>query len=241
MDSLIAAAARALAAGDALGALKRIALREDPPALALRGMPLSISAGVGFSTIVKACLLPRSCAERSEQWFGNVDALDEEPVLRRPATVAVVRRRPLTLSSPYVGIIALARVLRPTARESRTRAMNIAVGQDPPVIEIRDLHKRYDALEVLRGVDLTVPSGSVLALLGSNGAGKTTAVRILSTLLKADGGSARVNGYDVATQAADVRASISLTGQFAAVDEILPLHPDQRAPCWRISGRKRLS
>jgi ABC-2 type transport system ATP-binding protein len=88
-------------------------------------------------------------------------------------------------------------------------------------IEIVGLTKSYGDNAVLRGVDLTVPSGSVLALLGSNGAGKTTAVRILSTLLKADGGSARVNGYDVAAQAADVRASISLTGQFAAVDEVL--------------------
>jgi ABC-2 type transport system ATP-binding protein len=71
------------------------------------------------------------------------------------------------------------------------------------------------------GVDLSVPAGTIVALLGSNGAGKTTAVRILSTLLKADGGTATVNGYDVATQPAKVRESISLTGQFAAVDEIL--------------------
>jgi ABC-2 type transport system ATP-binding protein len=74
---------------------------------------------------------------------------------------------------------------------------------------------------VLRGVDLDVAPGSIFALLGSNGAGKTTVVRILSTLLKADGGTASVNGFDVATQAAEVRESISLTGQFAAVDEIL--------------------
>src|SRR5204863_274855 len=63
--------------------------------------------------------------------------------------------------------------------------------------------------------------GSIFALLGSNGAGKTTAVKILSTLLEADAGSAVVNGFDVATHAAEVRESISLTGQFAAVDEIL--------------------
>jgi ABC-2 type transport system ATP-binding protein len=66
-----------------------------------------------------------------------------------------------------------------------------------------------------------VARGSILALLGSNGAGKTTVVKILSTLLKADAGAAGVNGFDVATQADDVRESISLTGQFAAVDEIL--------------------
>ena len=73
----------------------------------------------------------------------------------------------------------------------------------------------------LTGVDLTVPDGTIFALLGSNGAGKTTMVKILSTLLRADGGTARVDGFDVATQPAQVRESISLTGQFAAVDEIL--------------------
>ena len=81
--------------------------------------------------------------------------------------------------------------------------------------------KSYGDLEVLRGVDLDVAPGSIFALLGSNGAGKTTVVKILSTLLRADGGTAVVNGFDVVTQAADVRESISLTGQFAAVDEIL--------------------
>lgn len=88
-------------------------------------------------------------------------------------------------------------------------------------IEVRGLTKAYGDLEVLRGVDLDVARGSIVALLGSNGAGKTTLVRILATLLKADGGTSGVNGFDVATRAADVRASISLTGQFAAVDEIL--------------------
>ena len=88
-------------------------------------------------------------------------------------------------------------------------------------IAVMDLEKSYGDLQVLRGVDFDVVRGSVFALLGSNGAGKTTVVKILSTLLKADAGTARVNGFDVAKQAADVRASISLTGQFAAVDEIL--------------------
>jgi ABC-2 type transport system ATP-binding protein len=74
---------------------------------------------------------------------------------------------------------------------------------------------------VLRGVDFEVARGSIFALLGSNGAGKTTVVKIVSTLLKADAGEATVNGFDVAGQAAEVRKSISLTGQFAAVDEIL--------------------
>ena len=91
----------------------------------------------------------------------------------------------------------------------------------PPIIEIVGLTKSYADHEVLKGVDLTVREGAVHALLGSNGAGKTTAVRILSTLLKADGGTASVNGHDVATAPAEVRRSISLTGQFAAVDEVL--------------------
>jgi ABC-2 type transport system ATP-binding protein len=90
-----------------------------------------------------------------------------------------------------------------------------------PAIQVQRLEKSYKELRVLRGVDLEVARGSIFALLGSNGAGKTTLVKILSTLLKADTGTARVNGFDVAAQAADVRASISLTGQFAAVDEIL--------------------
>jgi ABC-2 type transport system ATP-binding protein len=90
-----------------------------------------------------------------------------------------------------------------------------------PAIHVRGLEKSYKALKVLRGVDFDVARGSILALLGSNGAGKTTVVKILSTLLKADAGAAGVNGFDVATQADDVRESISLTGQFAAVDEIL--------------------
>ncbi|GII35790.1 glycosyl transferase family 8 [Planotetraspora phitsanulokensis] len=90
-----------------------------------------------------------------------------------------------------------------------------------PAIHVQGLEKSYKELRVLRGVDFDVARGSIFALLGSNGAGKTTVVKILSTLLKADAGTASVNGFDVATQPADVRESISLTGQFAAVDEIL--------------------
>jgi ABC-2 type transport system ATP-binding protein len=89
------------------------------------------------------------------------------------------------------------------------------------VIHVQGLEKSYKKLRALRGVDFDVARGSIFALLGSNGAGKTTVVKILSTLLNADGGTASVNGFDVATQAANVRESISLTGQFAAVDEIL--------------------
>lgn len=88
-------------------------------------------------------------------------------------------------------------------------------------IRIAGLVKSYGDLEVLRGVDFDVAPGSIFALLGPNGSGKTTVVKILSTLLRADGGTAMVNGFDVVTQANDVRGSISLTGQFAAVDEVL--------------------
>ncbi|MFN8517309.1 MAG: ATP-binding cassette domain-containing protein [Thermomicrobiales bacterium] len=88
-------------------------------------------------------------------------------------------------------------------------------------IQVHGLQKSYEKLQVLKGVDFDVARGSIFALLGSNGAGKTTVVRILSTLLKPDGGTTRVNGFDVLSQAARVRESISLTGQFAAVDEIL--------------------
>jgi ABC-2 type transport system ATP-binding protein len=90
-----------------------------------------------------------------------------------------------------------------------------------PAIQVQGLKKAYGKLEVLRGVSFGVTRGSIFALLGSNGAGKTTIVNILSTLLRADAGTVSVNGFDVATQAADVRQSLSLTGQFAAVDEIL--------------------
>ncbi|MBD3783831.1 MAG: ATP-binding cassette domain-containing protein, partial [Micrococcales bacterium] len=88
-------------------------------------------------------------------------------------------------------------------------------------IRTAGLTKSYGDHQVLIGVDLDVAPGTVHALLGSNGAGKTTVVRILSTLLRADGGSATVDGHDVATAPDRVRASISLTGQFAAVDEVL--------------------
>ncbi len=90
-----------------------------------------------------------------------------------------------------------------------------------PAIHVQGLEKSYKQLHVLRGVDFDIERGAIFALLGSNGAGKTTVVNILSTLLKADAGSASVNGFNVSTEAADVRESISLTGQFAAVDEIL--------------------
>src|SRR5437588_11874938 len=89
------------------------------------------------------------------------------------------------------------------------------------MIETRGLRKSFGKHVVLDGIDLSVPAGTIFALLGSNGAGKTTIVRILSTLLKPDDGTTRVNGFDVRSQPERVRESISLTGQFAAVDEIL--------------------
>ncbi|HET9649640.1 MAG TPA: ABC transporter ATP-binding protein [Microlunatus sp.] len=90
-----------------------------------------------------------------------------------------------------------------------------------PAIRVRGLRKAFKDQSVLDGVDLEVRPGSITALLGANGAGKTTLVKILSTLLRADAGTAQVDGYDVGTHAREVRGVISLTGQFAAVDEIL--------------------
>ncbi|MFC4553917.1 ABC transporter ATP-binding protein [Georgenia faecalis] len=90
-----------------------------------------------------------------------------------------------------------------------------------PAIRVQGLTKSFDQLHVLRGVDFDVARGTVYALLGSNGAGKTTIVRILSTLLAPDAGTATVHGFDVVREPARVRESISLTGQFAAVDEVL--------------------
>jgi ABC-2 type transport system ATP-binding protein len=89
------------------------------------------------------------------------------------------------------------------------------------VIRATGLVKTYGRLRALDGLDLAVPEGTVLGLLGPNGAGKTTAVRILTTLLDADGGTAEVAGFDVAREPARVRASIGLSGQYAAVDEYL--------------------
>ncbi|MDR2525138.1 MAG: ATP-binding cassette domain-containing protein [Oscillospiraceae bacterium] len=88
-------------------------------------------------------------------------------------------------------------------------------------IQTENLRKSFKENEVLKGVDLAVLRGEIFALLGSNGAGKTTTVNILSTLLKPNGGTASVCGFDVVRQAGRVRGSISLTGQFSAVDGML--------------------
>lgn len=89
------------------------------------------------------------------------------------------------------------------------------------VIEVKSLKKSFNDTEVLKDVDFDVCRGEIFALLGPNGAGKTTIVNILSTLLKQDSGFVAVNGYDATAQPKSVRKSISLTGQFAAVDGIL--------------------
>lgn len=93
--------------------------------------------------------------------------------------------------------------------------------QSKYVVEAKNLTKSYGSNKVLQGIDLKVERGTMLALLGPNGAGKTTTVRILSTLLNFDSGSVRVEGHDVKTQADKVRSVIGLTGQSAAVDELL--------------------
>jgi ABC-2 type transport system ATP-binding protein len=94
--------------------------------------------------------------------------------------------------------------------------------RDPDLaIETSGLVKTFGATRALDGVDLRVPRGSVYGLLGPNGAGKTTAVRVLATLLRPDGGQARVFGHDVRREADAVRARVSLTGQYASVDEDL--------------------
>lgn len=88
-------------------------------------------------------------------------------------------------------------------------------------ISVSELKKSYQDKEVLRNVTFSVPGGTIYALLGSNGAGKTTIVKILATLLKPDGGYVRIHGFDVVSQEEYVRKCISLTGQFTAVDEVL--------------------
>ncbi len=92
---------------------------------------------------------------------------------------------------------------------------------DTPIIEIKNLKKSFGKVAVLDGINLSVEKGTMLALLGPNGAGKTTTVRILSTLLMPDAGEALVNGFNVVSQADEVRHTIGLTGQYAALDELL--------------------
>ncbi|NHT17969.1 ATP-binding cassette domain-containing protein [Cellulomonas sp. IC4_254] len=115
---------------------------------------------------------------------------------------------------------------------------------DDPMIEARALRKAFGSTSVLAGVDLAVPRGGVLGLLGPNGAGKTTTVEVLSTLLRPDGGTATVAGHDVVREPDRVREAISLTGQYAAVDELLTGRENLRlmarlAHLPRAAGRAR--
>ena len=89
------------------------------------------------------------------------------------------------------------------------------------IIQIKGVKKSYKDVEVLKGVDFEVEQGGIFALLGSNGSGKTTMIKIMATLLKADAGSVVINGFDIEKNPGEIRGSISLTGQFAAIDEIL--------------------
>jgi ABC-2 type transport system ATP-binding protein len=91
----------------------------------------------------------------------------------------------------------------------------------PPAILVEGLAKSFGKVRALRGIDLSVPRGTVLSVLGPNGAGKTTAVRMLTTLLRPDGGRAVVEGHDVVREAAAVRRSIGLAGQSAAIQDEL--------------------
>src|SRR3954462_3819209 len=97
----------------------------------------------------------------------------------------------------------------------------VATGSAAPAARVEGVAKRFGETVALAGVDLEVPQGAVFGLLGPNGAGKTTLVRILATLLAPDAGRAEVLGHDVGGEPAAVRELIGLTGQFAAVDELL--------------------
>jgi ABC-2 type transport system ATP-binding protein len=100
------------------------------------------------------------------------------------------------------------------------RASNV-VGMRGTAIEVSGLRKAFGDKTVLGGIDLTVEAGTIFSLLGPNGAGKTTAINVLTTLSRADGGTVRVGGHDVVREAKAVRKAIGVTGQFAAVDELL--------------------
>lgn len=102
-------------------------------------------------------------------------------------------------------------------------------------IEVKGLQKKFGGKIVLDGIDLAVPKGKIFALLGPNGAGKTTFINILSTLIVPDAGTVKVAGYDIVGNKEEVKSSISLTGQFAAVDEMLTATGNLRM-MGRLSG-----
>ena len=109
-----------------------------------------------------------------------------------------------------------------------------------PAVQVTDVRKRFGDTEALSGVRIEVAEGEVVGLLGPNGAGKTTLVRVLATLLPPDSGTARIFGLDVVRQAADVRRTIGLTGQYAAVDELLTGRENLRmfGELFHLSGRR---
>jgi ABC-2 type transport system ATP-binding protein len=110
---------------------------------------------------------------------------------------------------------------QPTAGPAIRQVMRATDESTTDAIEVRNLVKGYKAVPVLRDVSITVRRSTVFALLGANGSGKTTTINILTTLIKADGGTASVAGFDVAEHPSEVREQISVTGQFAAVDDVL--------------------
>lgn len=109
-----------------------------------------------------------------------------------------------------------------------------------PAIDVRELRKSFGTQTVIDGLDLTVAQGEIFALLGPNGAGKTTAINILTTLTRADGGTAMVGGFDVASSPMQVRRRISLTGQSAAVDDVLTAI-ENVVMFGRLSGLSRIA
>ena len=114
---------------------------------------------------------------------------------------------------------------------------------EKPAIIVKDIKKSFKNVPVLKGVNFTVDKGSVFALLGSNGAGKTTTINILTTLLETDSGTATINGFDVAKHADDVRKQIGLTGQFAAVDDMLTGRENliMFAKLWHLPNPKKIA
>ena len=121
---------------------------------------------------------------------------------------------------------AIARDERPRDRSAGEKA-DVSLDSEPTVegvplaIETSGLRKHFGETKAVDGIGLSVPAGGIYGLLGPNGAGKTTTIRMLATLLRPDDGSARVLGHDVASDADAVRSRVSLTGQFASVDEDL--------------------